>query len=168
VDVVEDWRHDGPAENGRVLVRLKLRRPRDNMPVDVHPTFARLFTVQISDDPVEYRSLDSAMDAIRDAVLGVVVGTTSLLGAPMPSPDEFEPARNTRRSPLNSAARWLGRAPSMARCIGCRCPSPDAETLEHPASAVDQRRPRVRANLEILCGHVAETIQRGDKSRSNS
>jgi hypothetical protein len=46
--------------------------------------------VQISDDPVEYRSLSSAMDVIREAVLGVLVATTDLLGATMPDPDELQ------------------------------------------------------------------------------
>jgi len=90
LQVVEDWRHEGPAEHGQVLVRLKIRRPNGSTTIHVLPTFAHLLTVQISDNPVEFRTLSSAMEATRNAVLRVLVTMTHLLGEPMPNADGLE------------------------------------------------------------------------------
>jgi hypothetical protein len=80
VEAVEDWRHESPVEDGQVLVRLTLRQPQNTGSVDVLPTFTRLLTLQISDSPVEYRTVGSAMDVTRDAVLSVIFTVTHLLG----------------------------------------------------------------------------------------
>jgi len=90
LEVVEQWRHEGAAADGTVVARLSIRRPPDGVPVDLRPTFAHLPTVQINDNPVEHRSLASAMDAMRDAVLQVLAFTTDLLGLAMPDPESLE------------------------------------------------------------------------------
>lgn len=84
IDVVEQWQRDGPAEDGDVVARLKFRRPFGDHTVDVTPTMAHQASVQISDDPVEYRPLGELMDVLRDWVLGVLVSLDEVLGEKAP------------------------------------------------------------------------------------
>jgi hypothetical protein len=91
LDVVDEWRHEGQVDDNTVVARLKLTRPLGNAPVDLHPTFAHLPTLQISDSPAEYRSLGSVMESLRDAVLRVLSYTTVLMGLPIPDMDGLEP-----------------------------------------------------------------------------
>jgi hypothetical protein len=86
-EVVEQWRQEGAAGDGTVVARLNIRRPTRRHAGRSAPTFAHLPTLQISDNPVDHRSLASAMDAMRDAVLQVHVVTTDLLGLAMPDPE---------------------------------------------------------------------------------
>ncbi|AEK45977.1 hypothetical protein [Amycolatopsis mediterranei] len=91
IKIVEERRHEGPidGDNKAVLV-LKFERPRGNAPIDVVPTFAFSPSIQISDDPVEYRTLASAMEVMTDGVLKVLTYCTSSLGLPMPDIDSLE------------------------------------------------------------------------------
>lgn len=134
MQVVEDWRHEGPAENGQVLVRLKVRRPHASTTIDVLPTFAHLLTVQISDNPVAYRTLSSAMDATRDAVLGVLVATTHLLGEPMPDADSLELGAEHE----DHAADFGGNLATIRTADGTihRMPLP-RPAADHPRRAAD-------------------------------
>jgi hypothetical protein len=90
LEVVGEWRHEGPIDDGAVLARLKLRRPTNSAPLDLVPTFAHLPTLQISDDPVEFRSLASGMDVLRGDVLKVITSSASILGLPPPDPSSLE------------------------------------------------------------------------------
>lgn len=84
--VIEQWRLDGPAEDGAVVGRLKLKRPRESQELLLMPTLAYEASVQISDDPVAYRGLGSAMEAMREMVMSILFGFADRLGAP------FDPA----------------------------------------------------------------------------
>jgi hypothetical protein len=90
LEIVEERRHEGPVEDNTVVARLKLKRPVGSTPVELRPTFAYLPTLQISDHPVEYRSLGSIMEVLRDEVLRVVTCTTVLIGEPLPEADGLE------------------------------------------------------------------------------
>jgi hypothetical protein len=90
LEVVEQWRHEGAAADDTVVARLNIRRPPEGTPVDLRPIFAHLPTVQISDNPVDHRSLASAMDAMRDAVLQILVVAAELLGLAVPDPESLE------------------------------------------------------------------------------
>lgn len=90
LEVVEEWRHAGNVEDNAVVVRLKLRRPAAGTPVDLTPTFAHTATIQVSDDPIEHRTLGSAMDVTRDEVLKILRCATRVLGAPFPEPGALE------------------------------------------------------------------------------
>lgn len=89
LEVVEEWRCEGQVDDNAVVARLKLRRPRDSGPIDLVPTFAHTPSIQISEAPVEFRSLASAMDAMHDAVLAVLVDLTGRLGEPYPDGDDL-------------------------------------------------------------------------------
>lgn len=90
LEVVEEWRHAGNVQDNAVVVRLKLRRPAAGTPVDLTPTFAHTATIQISDDPLEHRTLGSAMDVMRDEVLRILGYAASVLGVPAPEPGTLE------------------------------------------------------------------------------
>ena len=47
IEIVEEWRHEGPVDEGTVVARLKLKRPADGTSLDVVPTFAHIPTLQI-------------------------------------------------------------------------------------------------------------------------
>jgi hypothetical protein len=90
IEILEDWRLTGTAEHGTVLARLKVRRPPQTQPLDVMPTFAHMASIQISDNPVEIRSLSSAIDDMHTYVLEVLAAITSELGIPFPDVDDLE------------------------------------------------------------------------------
>ncbi|WP_439381598.1 hypothetical protein [Amycolatopsis lexingtonensis] len=72
------------------MLFLKFERPQGNVPIDMVPTFAFSLSIQISDDPVEYRTLASAMEVMTDGVLKVLTYCTNSLGLPMPDIDSLE------------------------------------------------------------------------------
>ncbi|MGY1684942.1 hypothetical protein ACI8AK_05065 [Geodermatophilus sp. SYSU D00867] len=84
LEVVHEWRREGEIGHGSVVGRLKVRRPVDPQYFDVMPTFAFEASIQISDEPVEYRPLASAMDVIREKTLGIMAGFAQLLETPFP------------------------------------------------------------------------------------
>ncbi|WP_020419049.1 hypothetical protein [Amycolatopsis sp. ATCC 39116] len=94
MEVVQEWRREGPTGDGDVIARVKLRRPPGGTTVDLVPTFAHTACLQISDDPGEVRSLHSVMDVMREHVLGVLASFTDLLGEPYPKPGALELGEN--------------------------------------------------------------------------
>ena len=82
VEVVHEWRHTGDVHDGSVMGRLKFHPPEGVPHIDFVPTFAFEPSIQISDEPVEFRPLASAMDVIREHVLGILAGFAQLLEAP--------------------------------------------------------------------------------------
>lgn len=85
LEVVEDWRLEGPAEDGAVVARLRLKRPTDSQPIDVAPVFAHEATLQICDAPqATYRALASVMDVMKKDVFGVLAAFTDQLGIAPP------------------------------------------------------------------------------------
>lgn len=136
LQVVEDWRYDGPAEHGRVLVRLKLRRPHGRITIEPMPVFAHLFTVQISDNPVEHRSLGSVMDVTKETVLGVIVATTHFLSEAMPDVDGFELGAQHEQyaAEFGGALAKVHEADGAVHRYPCRCPAADAPHRRATAS----------------------------------
>jgi len=120
VDVVEQWQKEGPVQDGDVVARLKFRRPVGDRPaVDVAPVMAHRASLQISDNPVEYRDLASLMDGIREEVLLILAGFGSLLGDDVPTDlylgdehDAVAPGGGGDQiwvpEPDGSRARWTG------------------------------------------------------------
>ncbi|WP_158894136.1 hypothetical protein [Amycolatopsis anabasis] len=93
LEVVDEWRHEGQVEgDNAVVMRLKLKRPRNSARsiADVIPTFAYFPSLQISDEPVEFRTLASAMEVMTNDVLKVIGHVTDILGLPFPDSDSFE------------------------------------------------------------------------------
>ncbi|PXY35263.1 hypothetical protein BAY59_04755 [Prauserella coralliicola] len=90
LEVVEEWHHEGLAEDNDVILRLKLKRPVNTGPVDLTPVFSYIPTIQISEDPVEYRTLDSAVEAMLTEVLEVISAINATMGLPFPDPHSFE------------------------------------------------------------------------------
>jgi hypothetical protein len=87
LDVIEDWRLNGIAEDGTVVARLKLKRSAGDQSISLQPTFAHIESVQICDEPEpEFRSLGSAMEVMRDGVLSVLTELSDALGVTTPSP----------------------------------------------------------------------------------
>jgi hypothetical protein len=84
IDIVEQWQREGPTGDGDVVARLKFRRSVGDRTVDVTPTMAHEISVQISDEPVEYRPLGELMDVIRDRVLKVLIAFDTILGEEPP------------------------------------------------------------------------------------
>jgi len=80
IDVVHRWQREGPTENGDVVARLKFRRTVESQSVDVIPTMTHEASVQISDEPVDYRPLGEVMDAMRDYVLRILIAFDTMLG----------------------------------------------------------------------------------------
>ncbi|MFI5588384.1 hypothetical protein ACIA5G_25250 [Amycolatopsis sp. NPDC051758] len=63
IKVVEERRHEGPIDgDNKAMLFLKFECPQGNVPIDVVPTFAFSPSIQISDDPIEYRALACAME----------------------------------------------------------------------------------------------------------
>lgn len=105
LDVLEDWRLDGIAEDGAIVARLTLKRPRVGQPIDLQPTFAHIESVQICDEPEpEFRSLSSAMQVMSDRVLYVLVALSDRLGISTPDPHGL----------------YLGEEHDEAACPRCR------------------------------------------------
>lgn len=90
LEIVEQWHHEGQVTDGTVLARLVLKRPTGRQVVDVRPIFAHRATLQISDSPIEYRSLASLMPALNQAVLEAINYITTVTGQPTPDPDSLE------------------------------------------------------------------------------
>jgi hypothetical protein len=90
LEVVEQWQHHGQVTDGIVLARLAVKRPASRQTVDAHPTFAHTPTLQISDAPIEYRSLSSLMAAMNKAVLEVLTYITAAAGQSLPDMDSLE------------------------------------------------------------------------------
>ncbi|MGW4526949.1 hypothetical protein [Amycolatopsis sp. NPDC004378] len=85
VDVIEERRQEGPVEgDNKTLLSVKIKRPAGSGPIDVVPTFGLSPSIQISEDPVEFRPLASAMPIMTDTVLKVVSYVTGALDLPMP------------------------------------------------------------------------------------
>jgi hypothetical protein len=85
VEVVEEWRLDGPAADGAVVARLKLRRPSgDNLELQVRPTFAHIASLRISETPEEYRDLPSLMTVLSERVLWTLAAFGGVLGVDPP------------------------------------------------------------------------------------
>lgn len=85
LDIVEEWRLDGPATDGAVIARLIVRRPARSQEIEVVPSFGHLATIQIADDPEpEFRSLASAMDVTQRRTFEVLVGISESIGARAP------------------------------------------------------------------------------------
>ncbi|MFI1997031.1 hypothetical protein [Actinoplanes sp. NPDC020271] len=91
LEIIDEWRHEGPVADGAAVASLKIKRPADGrIRLDLQPTFSLLATLQISDDPIDHRSLRAVMDGIRDAVLWVLVTLTKASGQPVPDPGSLE------------------------------------------------------------------------------
>lgn len=90
LEVVDDWRLEGEAADGAVVARLKIRRPPASQEIDLMPTFAHIASIQISEEPVDFRSLPSAMDVMREHVLYTLVALTDRLGRAYPDTGDFE------------------------------------------------------------------------------
>lgn len=85
LEVVEEWRLEGPAEDGAVVARLKLKRPTNSQPIDVAPIFAHEAALQICDAPqATYRDLASVMDVMKEHVFGVLAAFSTQLGIAPP------------------------------------------------------------------------------------
>lgn len=90
LEVVERWVREGSARDGDVVARLKIRRPLSNQEIDVVPTFAHLPTIQISENPVEFRGLGSAINVISERVTQVLYAMMSELGLALPDLEQLE------------------------------------------------------------------------------
>lgn len=90
LEVIEHWAKDGQVEDGDVVARLKVRRPRSGQEVDLVPTFAHMATVQISEKPVEVRSLHSAINVMNERVLHALAAITDQLGLDLPDTKTLE------------------------------------------------------------------------------
>lgn len=90
LEVIEEWHVSGPADDGAVVARLKVKRPTASGPIELKPVFAHAPSIQVSDDPVEYIDLASAMDVMTNAVLEVLTMITSVVGGPLPDPESIE------------------------------------------------------------------------------
>lgn len=90
IEVVDESRHEGAAEDGTVVARLKFKRPEAGEPIDLAPTFAHIASIQISEGPREYRSLASAVQVTREDVLKVLSLFTDRLGVDFPDHDGLE------------------------------------------------------------------------------
>jgi hypothetical protein len=85
LEVVEEWRLEGPAEDGAVVARLKLKRPTDSQPIDIAPTFAHEATLQICDTPQpDYRTLASVMEITKEHVFNVLAAFSTALDVAPP------------------------------------------------------------------------------------
>lgn len=85
VEVIEERRHEGPIEgDNKTLLFLKIKRPLGSAPIDLAPTFGFSPSLQISEEPLEFRPLASAMPIMTEAVLKVIASVTSALGLQMP------------------------------------------------------------------------------------
>jgi hypothetical protein len=84
IEVVHEWRHEGEVHDGSVMGRLKFRPPVGVRYIDFTPSFAFEPSIQISNEPVEFRPLASVMDVVREHVLGILAGFTHLLEVPFP------------------------------------------------------------------------------------
>src|SRR5207248_5056126 len=73
-----------------VMLRLKVKRRAGPQTIDLNPTFAFAPSLQISDNPVEFRQLAGLMEAMKDEVLRVITVVTGVLGLPHPDPDSLE------------------------------------------------------------------------------
>jgi len=58
--------------------------------IDLMPTFAHIASIQISEEPVDFRSLPSAMDVMREHVLNALVALTPRLGRAYPDTGDLE------------------------------------------------------------------------------
>jgi hypothetical protein len=86
LDVVDEWRLDGPATDGAVIARLIVRRPASSEEIEIVPSFGHLSTIQIADGPEpELRSLASAMDVTQQRTFEVLVGISESIGARPPT-----------------------------------------------------------------------------------
>jgi hypothetical protein len=93
LEIVEEWRHEGQVEgDDTVVMRLKLKRAASNerFIADVTPFFAYFASLQISDNPVEFRALHGVMEVMTNGVLEVLTAVTVLLELPMPDSTGFE------------------------------------------------------------------------------
>ncbi len=95
IDIVHEWRHEGEVQDGTVMGRLKFRRPELPQRLDVLRTFAHEASIQISDDPVEFRPLASLMEVIRGDVMDIVATMSGLLNAPFPEELELGDVHDT-------------------------------------------------------------------------
>ena len=90
VEIVENWRLEGPAEDGAVVARLKFKRSPGNRQVDLKPTFGKLMALQICDDPLEIRSVSSLMPAMQSHVLTSLAAVAGQLGVSAPDLESLE------------------------------------------------------------------------------
>lgn len=89
LQVVEDWRYEGPLKDGAVVARLKLKRPPMSAPLNLRPTPAFVLSLPICDDPVEYRSLNSLMPIMTRKVFEVLVHVSDRAGLEPPRLDDL-------------------------------------------------------------------------------
>ncbi|WP_084134377.1 hypothetical protein [Actinopolyspora erythraea] len=89
LDIVDEYRYEGQATDGTVVARVTAKRPQSPQTIEVRPTFAHGPTLQIRDNPVDFRRLGEVMDVLRDSVLAIIGHVTIMLGAPTPERDEL-------------------------------------------------------------------------------
>ncbi len=90
LDIIEEKRYEGPAEDNQAVLLLKLKRPSGNATIELVPTFAFSATIQTSEKPEDFRTLYSVMEAMTDNVLEVLSYTTVAAGLPMPASDSVD------------------------------------------------------------------------------
>jgi hypothetical protein len=95
IEIVHQWRKEGEVQDGSVMGRLKFRRPETAQSIDVLPFLAFEASIQINDQPVEYRPLASAMEVIRAATLDILIAMAQLLDAPFPEGLELGDGHDT-------------------------------------------------------------------------
>ncbi|WP_194838573.1 hypothetical protein [Nocardia sp. XZ_19_369] len=89
-EILEQERVTGEVADTSVVARLKMKRPNKPGSLNVYPTFQYSPSLQVSEDPAEFVPLHVAMDAMSEAVLHVLVASTSLLGEQLPGADTLE------------------------------------------------------------------------------
>jgi hypothetical protein len=89
LEIVENWRTEGPVEDGAVVARLKLRRPAAQQYVDLRPMPAFVLSLPIRDNPTEYRSIASLVPKMNEKVLEALVYVSKVAGMAMPDVDNL-------------------------------------------------------------------------------
>lgn len=90
LEVVDEWRAPGRVQVGDVVAGLTLRRSAEAQEVDLCPTLAHTFVLQVGELPLAWVPLADAMEAVKDYVLSVIIAFAELLGEDPPDPDSLE------------------------------------------------------------------------------
>lgn len=87
LEIVEQWVRSGPADDGDVVGRVKVRRPVGGREVELRPLFAHIESLQAGDDPDDVRPVEFVFDPIQHWVLATLVEITHALGEQTPDPE---------------------------------------------------------------------------------
>ncbi len=130
LEVVDEWRPDGPAADGDVIARLALRRPGASQDIDITPVFGHTACVQICESPNRRSGPSPAR------------WTPSATGSSRSSSRSLTPSAPPRRRTSTSALSTTRCSPRRA---GTSCGSPTTTARGVPCPS--RRAPRSRRAL---------------------